>query len=151
MRLLFALFALIPLACAAADRLSGKWHSDHDTSMVFIRTHSRLEPRQFQFLDGSLGRMHLSFDGTNMRRGLPDFDIPIQGKPTHFVGSEENLSYRVIGTDSDSVAILVTNDHGADRILHIHFVNDDSFWLYSEETNYGLRDLNVREYFQRVK
>jgi hypothetical protein len=151
MRLLFTLFALAPLACGAADRLSGKWHSDHDTSMGFVRAHTRLEPRQLEFLDGSLGRMQLSFDGTNMRRALPDFDIAIQGKPTHFAGSEENLSYRLIGTDSDSVAILVTNDHGADRIIHIHFVKNDMFWLYSEETNYGLRDLNFREYFRRIE
>ena len=56
-------------------------------------------------------------------------------------------SYRVLAMDDDSVAILVAKYHGRDRILHIHFVSDDSFWLYSEETNYGLRDLNFREYF----
>ena len=60
-------------------------------------------------------------------------------------------SYRVLGVDSDSVALLVTKYYGRDRIIHIHFVDDDSFWLYSEESDFGLRDQNFREYFRRSK
>jgi hypothetical protein len=151
MRLLFTLLALAPLACGAADRLSGKWRSDHDRSLTFIRTHTRLEPRQLEFLEGSLGRLQLSFDGTNMRQQLPDFDVTIEGKLRHLVGYDDTFSYRVLGMDADSVAILVANEHGRDRILHIHFVSDDAFWLYSEESDYGLRDLNFREYFRRAE
>jgi hypothetical protein len=151
MRLLFTLLSLVPFACGAADRLSGERRSDHDASMSFIVTHTRLERGQLEFLDGSLGRLQLSFDGTNMRHQIPDFDITIKGKLRHLVGSNETFSYRVLGTDVDSVAILVANDHGRDRIMHIHFVSDDMFWLYSEESDYGLRDLNFREYFRRMQ
>lgn len=151
MRVLVALFALFPLVCVAADRLNGTWRSDHDTSIRFATDHAILEPRQHEFLDGALGQLELSFDGTTLRSRLPDLDITIQGRLRHLVGADESFSYRILGADEDSVALLVAKYFGRDRILHIHFVNDDSFWLYSEETNYGLRDLNFREYFQRVR
>jgi hypothetical protein len=150
-RALLTLLAVAPVVCSAADRLNGKWRSDHDASMTFIKSHVRLEPRQLEFLDGSLGRMQLSFDGTRIRRQLPDFDVTIQGSHRHMIGADEAFSYRVLGSDADSVAILVAGDHGRDRILHIHFATEDSFWLYSEETDYGLRDLNFREYFRRIE
>jgi len=119
--------------------------------MHFAKSHALLEPRQLEFLSGSLGRLQLTFDGTKMRYLLPDFEVTIQGKPRHLVGSDETFSYRVLGTDSDSIALLVAKDHGRDRIIHIHFVNDNTFWLYSEESDYGLRDLNYREYFRRAE
>jgi hypothetical protein len=151
MRVLLAFLGLAPLVCAAADRLNGTWHSDHDASMRFVRSHAILEPRQLEFLDGSLGRLELSFDGSHLRYLLPSFDVTIQGKQRHLVASDDSFSYRVLGVDSDSVALLVTKYYGRDRIIHIHFVDDDSFWLYSEESDFGLRDQNFREYFRRSK
>jgi len=127
MRVLFALFTVTPLLCGAADRLNGTWRSDHDTSICFAKSHALLELRQLESLDGSLGRLQLTFDGTKMRRLFPDFDITIQRNPRHLVGSDERLSYSVLGTGSDSIVILVANDHGRDRIIHIHFVNDNTF------------------------
>jgi hypothetical protein len=150
MRALFALF-MFPVICCAADRLNGTWRSDRDASMHFAKTHALLEPRQVDFLDGSLGRLELTFNGTTMRYLLPDFDLTIQGKMKHLVGTDETFSYRVLGTDDDSIALLVAKDHGRDRIIHIHFVNANTFWLYSEESDYGLRDLNYREYFRKIE
>lgn len=151
MRALLAILGLVPLVCGAADRLNGTWRSDHDASIQFAESHAILEPRQLEFLNGSLGRLEMSFGGEEMRYRLPDFDLTIQGKLRHMVGADESFSYRVLGVDKDSVAILVAKYQGRDRILHIHFVNDDTFWLYSEETDFGLRDLNFREYFRKTK
>jgi hypothetical protein len=151
MRALLTLIALVPLACSAADRLSGTWRSDHDASVRFAKDHTILETRLFEFLDGSLGRLVLTFDGTTMRSHIPDFDINIDGKLRHFAATHQSSSYRVLGIDQDSVALLAANYFGRERILHIHFVSDDEFWLYSEESDYGLRDLNFREYFRRAK
>jgi hypothetical protein len=86
-----------------------------------------------------------------MRYKMPDVNINIQGKALHFVGTDETYPYRVLGTDEDSIALMLEKSHGRDRIIHIHFVSDEVFWLYSEESDYGLRDLNIREYFRRVK
>jgi hypothetical protein len=46
---------------------------------------------------------------------------------------------------------MVEKDHGRARILHLHFLGEDVFWMYSEESDYGLRDLNIREYFRKLK
>jgi hypothetical protein len=151
MRSLLTFLLLIPLAGNAADRLHGVWQSDHDKSMGFVKDHTVLESKQSDFLNGTLGRLQLSFDGTRMRYKIPDIDLAIEGKSRHLVGMDEFYVYRVLGSDQDSVALIIEKDHGRDRILHIHFVSDDVFWLYSEESDYGLRDLNFREYFRRLE
>jgi hypothetical protein len=89
MRVLLALLILLPVVGNAADRLQGTWRSDHDQSMSFLRAHTRLEPRQSDFPDGTLGRLQLSFDGAQFRYKMPDVDAPIQGKPLHFAGIDE--------------------------------------------------------------
>jgi hypothetical protein len=150
MRLLFTLLILFPLAGNAANQLRGTWQSDHEETMRFVKAHSLLEPRQSEFLDGLIGRLRLGFGGATMRYTMPDADITINNKPQHMVGSDDSYQYRVLGRDQDSVAIMLKNDHGRDRIMHIHFVSNDLFWLYSEESDYGLRDLNFREYFRRI-
>jgi len=151
MRALLTLLLLVPLAGHAADRLRGTWQSDHEETMRFVKAHVLLEPRQTDFLDGSVGHLRLSFDGAQLRFKMPDVDMPIQGKSLHFVGADQTYSYRVLGKDQDSVSLMVEKYHGRDRIIHVHFVGDDVFWLYSEESDYGLRNLNYREYFRRAE
>jgi hypothetical protein len=151
MRSLLALLCFAPLLAHSDERLAGQWRSDHDASMGFVRAHTILEPRQSDFLEGILGHLELTFDGSKMRYQIPDADVVIQGQPQHFVGSDDCFDYRVLGSDSDSVALLLLNQHGKDRIWHLHFVSDEVFWIYSEDADYGLRDLNFREYFRRVR
>jgi hypothetical protein len=137
MRGLLSLLLLLPLVGNAADRLQGAWQSDHEETMRFVKAHTRLEPRQTDFLNGSLGRLRLVFDGNQMHYEMPDFDLPIQGKSVHFAGINETYLYRLLGADQDSVALMVEKDHGRDRIIHIHFVSDTVFWLYSESPTTG--------------
>jgi hypothetical protein len=151
MRSLFALLVLVPLAVNAADRLQGSWHSDLDESRRFYEAHSVLEPRQSDFLNGLLGHLQLDISKSELRYTMPDLDVQIQGKPFHMTGEHDTYQYRVLGSDQASTAILVKNDHGRDRIWHLHFVNDDLLWIYSEDADFGLRDLNFREYFRKVK
>ena len=151
MRLLLTLLLLLPLAGKAANSLRGTWQSDHEATMRFVRDHAVLEANQSEFLDGSLGQLKLSFDTAKMRYRMPDVDITIQGKPQHFVGSDDSYSYRILGADQDSVALMLKNILGRDRLWHIHFVSNNVFWLYSEESDYGLRDLNFREYFRKIE
>lgn len=149
MRKFLAILALIPLAASANDRLLGTWKSDREESMRFDEAHALLEPKQTKFLSQVLGHLEMSFDGKHVRSTMPDLAIESNGKPTTFHGTDESHAYRVLGTDLDSVAVYVEKEFGRDRILHIHFVGENAFWLYSEESDYGLRELNTREYFHR--
>jgi hypothetical protein len=117
--------------------------------MRFGEAHALLEPKQTKFLSQILGHLEMSFDGKHVRSTMPDLPIESNGKPTTFHGTDESHAYRVLGTDLDSVVVYVEKEFGRDRILHIHFVGEDTFWLYSEESDYGLRELNTREYFHR--
>ena len=119
--------------------------------MDFVKGHTVLEPRQSAFLDGTLGHLTLSFDDARMRYMMPALNVVIGGKTHQLAGVDQSYSYRVLGSDQDSVALMVEKESGRDRIIHIHFVSANEFWLYSEESDYGLRDLNFREYFRKVE
>ena len=151
MRSRFAPLVLAPLTVNAADRLQDSWHSNLDESRRFYEAHSVLEPKQAGFLNGLFGNLQLDVSKNELRYTMPDLDVQIQGKPFHMAGEHDTYQYRVLGSDQDSIAILVKNDHGKEGIWHLHFVNDDLLWIYSEDANYGLTDLNFREYFRKVK
>ena len=151
MRSLFSLLLFFPFVVNAADRLQGSWHSDLAESKRFYEAHSLLEPRQSDFLNGVLGHLQIDISDGRLLYTMPNLDVQIQGKSAHFVGEHVSCEYQLLGADQDSVVILVKNDHGKDRIWHLHFVTEDLFWIYSEDANYGLRDLNFREYFRRAK
>lgn len=134
-----------------ANRLIGTWRSDRELSLRFAEKHTALESGQADFLRGVLGKLELTFEPSRMRYRMPAVDAPVQGEIRHFGGSDWKYDYEVLGTDSDSTAIIVRFLYGKDRIWHVHFTADDEFWIYSEDGDYGLRDLNFREYFQRMK
>ena len=146
---LVAVFAFLPCLAHADDRLLGTWKSDRIESMRFSAENALLEPRQTKFLNQILGHLELSFDGQKSRSYMPDIEIESKGKPTTFFGEDATYGYRVLGSDLDSVSIFVEKKQGRDRIMHLHFVDDNTFWIYTEESSYELRELNTREYFHR--
>ena len=146
---LLAILAFLPSAVRADDRLFGTWKSNRSESMKFNSAHAVLERRQTEFLDQILGHLEMSFDAKTFRNYMPDIEIKSKGKSTVFYGTDKSYAYRVLGSDVDSVSILVEKELGRDRIMHIHFVGERTFWIYSEESSYELRELNIREYFHR--
>lgn len=117
--------------------------------MQFNAAHAVLEPKQTKFLNQILGHLEMTFGPKQVRNHMPDIAIESNGQPITFHGIDETYNYRVLGGDVDSIAIYVEKELGRDRVLHLHFVDAKTLWVYSEESNYGLRDLNIREYFHR--
>ena len=150
LRAICACLLLVAIHALADDRLHGTWRSDHDESMRFAREHSLLAPNQIAFLDQILGHLELSFDPTTTRSFMPDVQLDTNGKRSTFKGTDESFRYRVLGADEDSIVLYVEKEFGRDRIIHIHFVGNDQFWIYSEESKFPLQDLNFREYFRRI-
>lgn len=147
----FLALLLSPLGAAGDDRLHGTWQSDRVESMKFVSAHTIREPREREFLEGTLGELQRTFDSESYRYDMPSMSITIAGKPFDLVAIDESYRYHILGSDYDSVALLVEHYRDRDRMLHIHFASADVLWVYSEESDYGLRDLNVREYFRRLK
>jgi hypothetical protein len=146
---LLVILAFVPSFVRADDRLFGTWKSNESESMKFNAAHAVLEQRQTIFLNQILGHLEMTFDGKTFRSYMPDIPIKSSGKSTVFYGTDKSYDYHVLGGDIDSVSILVEKELGRDRILHIHFVGESTFWIYSEESSYEMRDLNIREYFHR--
>jgi hypothetical protein len=145
-----AIFFLASSIARADDRLIGRWRSNHDETMRFAKEHSIWTERQTHFLNQLFGHLELSFDGKTMRNRFPDITVETNGQTSAFKGFENAFLYRELGSDEDSVAILIKNYFGHDSIVQYHFVNRDRFWVYADDPKMGLADLNFREYFDRV-
>ena len=151
-RILVLLSIFVACEAAAADsRLIGTWKSDHARSMKLIRTHTKLEDRQLNFLEQTLGHMVITFSETSVSATMPDIEVETSGKRQLLPGMTENSPYRVIGTDHNTVAILTENDQGEDWLIVYHFVGKDVFWVYFDGAGDGLVDLNIREYFSKIQ
>lgn len=59
---------------------------------------------------------------------------------TEFEGNTTQCPYRVVATDSDSVAIVCRTE-SRDEIRHIHFVGEDLYWVHAGRN---------REFFARA-
>jgi hypothetical protein len=136
----------------ACQNLKGTWISDHDLAMAFAKKHAKLEDRTEHFLDQVLGRLTMRFDADRVVYSLPDYDAEIAGKRYHMTGLRESSSYQVLFCDSHVVAVRGRQPITGKEVIAVYnFVDDDTMWVYQDSADNGLTDLNIREYFVRIK
>jgi hypothetical protein len=154
MKGLIAILAAMAVACGAdaCPNLKGAWISDHDLAMTFAKKHTKLEDRTEHFLDQMLGRLTMRFDADSVVYSLPDYDAEVAGKRYHMTGFHESSSYQVLFCDSRVVAVKGKQPVTGKEVITVYnFVDDDTMWVYQDSADNGLADLNIREYFARIK
>jgi hypothetical protein len=153
MKKLVAALMATALACTAdaCPSLNGTWTSSHDLTMGFARTHAKLEARTDHFLDQTMGRLTIRFDGTRVSYNLPDSDAEIAGKPYHLTGFHEASDYQVLFCN-DSVMVVKARQPltGKEAATVYNFVDSNTTWVYQGSADQGAPDLNIREYFVRA-
>jgi hypothetical protein len=136
----------------ACPTLSGTWISSHDLTMAFARKHAKLEERTDHFLDQTMGRLTIRFDGTRVAYNLPDWDVDIEGRQHHMVGFREASDYQVLFCNSNAVIVKARQPvTGKEVATTYNFVDSDTMWVYQGSADEGSPDLNIREYFVRTK
>lgn len=142
----------VAIGVQAAPSLEGRWRSDHDRTMAFARDHARLRDSTYLFLDQILGRLTLRFDGSHIVSEMPESDIRIAGKLRHMEALKEEGTYEVLFSN-DKIVVVKGRDTetGKFGVKVYNFIDDDTMWVYQDSADNEIADLNIREYFVRVK
>ena len=150
MRFLLLAMILVPIAALAGPRFLGTWKSSSELSMEFNKAHANLAPHQIDFLNGVLGRSEARITEAAYIQCDPDRDFMLNDRVVHWKGTKFAVPYEV-AFESDSTAILTFKwPDGVVRPEVLHFVDDDTFWIYLGDAPEVL-DLHAREYFKRVE
>lgn len=104
--------------CRTYDaRLYGTWESDADRSIARLsKRHDLPKDKQESWRD-IFGKMIITFNKTSVTSQLR--------------GETETLPYRVLGKDSDSVAIQFYNSLFDEQDITIIHFEDDGYWILS--------------------
>lgn len=152
-KLLAALVMIVAAAAAqASPSIEGTWMSNHDLTMAFVRNHAKLEPRTEQFLEQMMGRLTMRFDGSQVAYNLPDWEADIVGKQYHLTGFRETSPYQILFSNDSEVVVKGRQPVTGKEIVTVYnFIDDNTMWVYQGSADKGAPDLNIREYFVRIK
>ena len=131
MRALLVILLGVVSGCTSAhdSHLTGTWVSDLQATVNHNRS---IAPQMdWQKYSQLFGRLRLTYDDATVTSDLD--------------GSVERSPLRIVRRDAGSVTLKI-NDHldKRDRLLTIHFVDSDTYWIH-------IRDTDHREYFRRVR
>ena len=140
------------IAASASPSLIGTWTSSRELSMAFARDHARLEPRTEKFLNQMMGRLTVRFDADRIAYDLPDWDVEVEGVGHRMVGFREAHPYKILFVNDTSVVVQGAQPVTGKQVVTVYnFVDDNTMWIYCGSPDKGLPDMNIREYFVRVK
>jgi len=109
-------------------RLLGTWRSDRRRTLKEWVWRPGTTAKQRKFITDMFGHLTIRYTRHRMR--------------SEFKGHRDSQPYEVIGTDSDSVAIMVYVGWMEERMIyHIHFEGDRHYWIAIGRQ---------REWFRRV-
>jgi hypothetical protein len=154
MKFLLAIILLFfSVDCIAANpNLIGKWRSDRELTMSFIKKNVKLEPKREKFLQDIMGRLTITFNKTNVISVLPDVEVTIEGKKHNMVGFTENSTYKVVAANRNVIVVSEKENVSGRQILTTYnFESDDVIWVYTGGADRATSDSHYREYFRRVR
>lgn len=144
--------SIVPLCQThACDRdLSGIWKSDNSKSMAYIRANAHIQAKTDAFLDALLGKMTLTFTGSELHVVMPDTRVPVSGELRPFAGFEEKKPYKVLFCSAAMIVWSAERSFGkGDEATTFNFETPDLVWIYNGSSVPGTPDIHTREYFRR--
>jgi len=147
----FVLLIFVVSTAYADARLLGEWKSDRVTTVSFVKDHVKWPSDQLEVLSQMFGHLVLAFVDDTVSMRLPDHEVETPEGPETIQGFDEQHPYTVLGSDLNSVAIMVKMPNGVEEgIVLYHFESDDQMWTYVGDMG-AFSSIHIREYFRRVK
>jgi hypothetical protein len=152
---LWKLLALLALVLAASnthadERLLGKWKSSLPLTREFYLSHAILTATQKQFVEQIFGDMVVEYRENIATSTSPNKKVTINGKTFDWEGGSESAAYEIIYSSPHQIVITRKLPNGAPYVATLNFVDNDTYWIYIGDTPFG-SELNIREYFERIK
>lgn len=144
-------FIFFSTAVSAAPPLIGKWQSDRERTMSFIKQNMRLEKKTFKFLAEMMGRLSLTFTSDRLSVSIPNWDVEINGKIHHMTGLEDESPYSVLFSNENLIVLKSVDPVTRKPMVSVYnFDGPDLMWVYTGGADKALPDFHSREYFRRV-
>lgn len=134
---------------SANERLLGKWKSSLGLSKNFYQQHTILRPVQLEFIEQLFGNLEIEYKPGIATTRSRSKKIIINGEQHDFTGSNYEAPYEIL-FESDNKIVIKSLINGCWEASTLVFVNDNVYWVYPDDGEFG-SDLNIREYFVRVK
>ncbi|MDA1272806.1 MAG: hypothetical protein O2960_01965 [Verrucomicrobia bacterium] len=131
MRIIVAFAIALLTGCSPVrdTRLDGTWVSDRAATVEYNRGVS--PTMGWEKSSDVFGHLRITYDATSV---ISDFQGKIERHPL-----------RLVRKDADSVTAKVWSDlDSQNRLVTMHFVDDDTYWI-------NIQDTDHREYFRRVR
>jgi len=152
-RIILGLLLGLFLQTAWADpKLEGKWQSDHDLTMAFLRENVKLQDKTVAFLDQLMGHLSLSFGKQQVVAEMPVLSVKMGDSLHRLDGYHWQSAYRVVYRNAHAV-VAVSREQGSGNEVAVkyNFVSPDVMWIYVGGTDKMFPDLHYREYYRRVR
>ena len=134
-----------------AFEIIGKWKSDAELSRKYNEANAILNEKQESFIYQLFGNIVLEFKKDIYTSKTPDLKIEQDGKIVDFHGSDETYKYKLLAKDSNTVVIQSPDIEGNESLSYFEFESEGIMWIYLPSSGSEITDLNIREYFSRVK
>ncbi len=113
-------------------RLLGKWQSDRIKTLQWINKNRKLTQKQINKLDNTI------------KFGTLTLEISERKTRITYDGQTCEEKNKIIGTVSDSIAVVVNNPiTNQDEIRIIRIENEDTYSIYTD-------CIDIREYFKKI-
>ncbi|MBL8248632.1 MAG: hypothetical protein JNK95_09775 [Candidatus Competibacter sp.] len=141
----------VSTSAIADPTLIGKWRSDQELTMRFIKDNVKLQDKISDFIGDMMGRLTLTFTHDKVHSSLQDYDVIVEGKKHRMVGFNEHAPYTILYSSN---RIIVTSGRepvtGNVVVTKYNFDSPDVMWIYTGGADSVLPNSHYREYFRRV-
>jgi hypothetical protein len=147
----FPLVIALISACTTTDsRLTGKWRSNLELTTEYNEKHAKLSEGQRKVFSQMFGKMEVDYSTPGKCEVfLPRNRIHTDEKDIETDEFKEICEYKIIYRNQRSIVIVYNDPLQGEMVRTINFVHEDTYWIYLGGN--GFLDLNMREYFTRIK
>lgn len=148
--LVFLAVVLAASNTLADERLLGKWKSSLPLTREFYLNHAILTATQKEFVEQILGDMVVEYRTNIAISTSPNKMVTLNGKLFDWDGGSESAAYEIIYSSPRQIVITQKLLNGEPYVATLNFIDNDTYWIYIGESPFG-SELNIREYFERIK
>ncbi len=149
-KLLLCFLAAYGMNAWAAPDLIGRWQSDRELTVDFIRDNTRRTDKQLKALFQIFGNLMLTFDGHSLKQVMQERKFSLEGETYTWAGDETEAPYRVIFNGENIIVIVTEDPEGKEVPVTLNFDGADTMWIYPDYAGSPVQDQHIREYFRRI-
>src|SRR5687767_8336958 len=134
-RIVISFLLVFPISALCCPSYIGKWKSSREMTMEFNNKFSAAEPKNSELLPQITGTATIEFTKKKLIfTDIPSRKIVIHGKESEWAGTNEAVSYMLLGCTDSTIAIKYSL-YNTEFISQLYFQDANTYWEYLGNTN----------------